>query len=281
MLVVLSLITGLSYFTAGSFSAGSAPLPAGQEQDSSISCFYCHMNVIVETKAKAPKHWRSEVRCQACHGTSMEHIDAEDNSIKPEKLWNDSNVHELCRGCHSSPFVAYRESRHAQHLLSQEAAPARTGRPSCSSCHGFHGLRSEPEIMATCRRCHQQLPKRCESSGDAARNSGMNCKSCHNPHSLALAVSRSACSRPCEPGLMNHLALLGLPLVCREDAQIIAGQPGYPCAQRAGTTFPVLARIPWVHFHPLGASPLTHMGLRHTLDVGLRPVGEIQLPLEP
>jgi len=207
VLVVWILITGLSYFTAGSFSAGSAPLPGGQEQDSSISCFYCHMNVIVETKAKAPKHWRSEVRCQACHGTSMEHIDAEDNSIKPEKLWSDSNVHELCRGCHGSPSAAYRESRHALRLLPQEAAPAQAKGPSCSSCHGFHGLRSEPEIMATCRRCHPKLPKRCETAGDEARSSGMNCKSCHNPHSLALAVSRPACPGLSEPGLVNQSKL--------------------------------------------------------------------------
>jgi hypothetical protein len=172
-------------------AAGNGLRLNGQEQDSSISCFYCHMDIIVEMKAGAPKHWNAGVKCEACHGASMGHIDAEDNSVKPEKVWGKSNVHELCRGCHDRAFAAYRKSVHARMLLPQRAARVQANGPSCCSCHGFHGLRSQPQIAKASVSCHRHLPEGCKASvpSDNAHESGKSCKGCHEHHSLTFRRS--------------------------------------------------------------------------------------------
>ena len=72
-------------------------MPQVKAQDYNNPCFFCHMNIIVEMKVKASKHWEASVDCEACHGPSGEHVDVEDNSIKPDSVWTNEDVHNLCR----------------------------------------------------------------------------------------------------------------------------------------------------------------------------------------
>jgi hypothetical protein len=180
MLALLLLASALSCW----------PRPVRQEQDFNISCFYCHMNVIVEMKVKAPKHWNAGVKCEACHGASMEHIDVEDNSVKPDKVWNNGNVNELCSGCHDAAFAVYRESAHARSFLS--AAQNASRGAVCSSCHGYHGFILGQEMVKTCKACHSRMPEGTKGRVRSTDSSGSqrNCIACHSHHSLRSRPSR-------------------------------------------------------------------------------------------
>lgn len=156
----------------------------GQSQDEAIniSCFFCHMEIIAEMKAHAVKHWEADTKCEACHGVSMEHLDVEDNSIKPDKVWNNATVHLLCKECHQDSFAGFVSSSHAK--LATDAKPGAAKAPNCSGCHGYHGLKSEAEVKGKCLSCHQTLPAACGSQSDAAKGQAFTCKQCHDSHSL-------------------------------------------------------------------------------------------------
>ncbi len=157
----------------------------GESQDEAIniSCFFCHMEIIAEMKAHAVKHWEADTKCEACHGASMEHLDVEDNSVKPDKVWNNATVHGLCKECHQHAFASYASSSHAR--LAMEAKPGAAKAPNCSSCHGYHGLTSEIEIKDKCVSCHPTLPAACASRPGATDVQALPCKECHNSHSLS------------------------------------------------------------------------------------------------
>jgi hypothetical protein len=153
-------------------------------QDHNNPCFFCHMNVIVEMKAEATKHWEAGVDCETCHGASGEHIDVEDNSIKPDSIWTDNDVHILCKQCHDTSFLDYQKSTHAKWLIGSNEETKKA--PSCVTCHGAHGLKADKRIKEVCLECHTPLPKACEidSLKKDPQESLMTCKNCHNTHSL-------------------------------------------------------------------------------------------------
>ena len=159
-----------------------------KSQEYLIPCFYCHIDVIVEMKAEAIKHWEGEVVCEACHGPRGEHVDVEDNSVKPDSIWTDSNVHMLCRDCHADVFESYNKSEHAKLLFGKDKKEKGVEVPSCISCHGAHGFKSETMIKEICLECHTPLPKTCimETSKKYSHEIPMTCKSCHNSHALDL-----------------------------------------------------------------------------------------------
>jgi len=143
------------------------------------------MNVIVEMKAEATKHWEAGVDCETCHGASGEHIDVEDNTIKPDSVWTDKNVHLLCKQCHDAAFLAYQKSTHAKWLLGPKKEEIKKA-PTCVTCHGAHELKTDKMIKEACLDCHTSLPKTCEidSLKKAKQESMITCKSCHVIHSL-------------------------------------------------------------------------------------------------
>lgn len=158
-----------------------------KSQDYKNPCFFCHMNVIIEMKAEAIKHWEAGVDCEACHGASMLHMDVEDNSIKPDSVWTDKNVHLLCKHCHDLSCVDYNKSLHAKWLFNPEKEETKKA-PSCITCHGYHGLKTNEVIREACLGCHPILPKTCEldSLKKGSQEKLMTCKSCHVIHSLDL-----------------------------------------------------------------------------------------------
>ncbi len=140
------------------------------------------MEIIAEMKAHAVKHWEADTKCEACHGKSMQHLDVEDNSIKPDKVWNNTTVHRLCGECHEHSSKSYVCSSHARFAM--EAKPGAAQAPNCSSCHGYHSLKSEVEIKEKCLSCHPTLPAACASRPGTTVEQAFSCKECHNSHSL-------------------------------------------------------------------------------------------------
>jgi hypothetical protein len=155
-------------------------------QDYLNACFYCHMDIIAEVKTKATLHWESGVSCTACHGKSEEHVDVEDNSIKPNQVWSDSSVHMLCKDCHDNQFQEFKESEHAGWYYSDEKTDT-SNIISCVTCHGAHGFKSFREIEISCRECHISLPSFCSQDQELPKtqDEAFSCNNCHNIHSLA------------------------------------------------------------------------------------------------
>ncbi|MFB3905059.1 MAG: multiheme c-type cytochrome [Acidobacteriota bacterium] len=174
-----ALLVVLLFVVASAFWIGTA---RSQDEATSISCFFCHMEIIAEMRSHAVKHWEADTRCEACHGQSMEHLDVEDNSIKPDKIWNEATVHGLCRECHQPAFNSYVSSLHAR--LAMNWKPDAVRAPNCSSCHGYHGLKPAPEIQEKCLSCHPGLPASCASRPGATNEQAFPCKQCHDSHSL-------------------------------------------------------------------------------------------------
>lgn len=174
------------------FIAGITGLstPVLKAQDYLNPCFYCHMDVLVEMKAKAPKHWQAGVDCEACHGPSEEHVDVEDNSILPNMVWTKKDVHNLCSRCHNSKFLSFEKSAHTKWLNTEEKDTLKTV-INCANCHGYHGLKKGKEIQNMCLKCHTVLPETCliDTSKKAFSISPMTCKKCHDSHSLKLLKS--------------------------------------------------------------------------------------------
>jgi hypothetical protein len=145
------------------------------------------MDIIVEMKSKSKLHWDSEVNCEACHGESMEHVDVEDNSIKPDLTWSDSTVQVLCKDCHENSYREYQQSKHASWYCLNEKAQI-DKKISCITCHGAHGFKSFQEIEKSCSDCHASLPSSCSLDQEVQKTQDetFSCSICHNVHSLAI-----------------------------------------------------------------------------------------------
>lgn len=161
-------------------------------QDYLISCYYCHMDIIVEMKSKATLHWDSGVNCEACHGESEEHVDVEDNSIRPTMVWSDSNVQMLCKDCHKNSFREFQGSKHAGCCYSDEQSSTEKI-ISCMTCHGAHGFKQVQEIEKLCIYCHSPLPEPCSLNPQLQKTSRetLSCHNCHQKHSLEMSHNES------------------------------------------------------------------------------------------
>ncbi len=164
-----------------------AYLPISFAQDYNNPCFYCHMNVLVTMKFDAAIHWEAEIQCVACHGASNEHIDEEDNSIKPDSVWNSLNVHQLCDNCHQEESTLYLKGSHSGYLRDQASA-GNDEFPDCTVCHGAHIVRKKNEIETTCLSCHTEPPETCNTQNliNETQNNFITCVACHSPHQLNL-----------------------------------------------------------------------------------------------
>ena len=161
-------------------------------QDYLISCYYCHMDIIAEMKSKATLHWDSGVNCEACHGESEEHIDVEDNSIRPTMVWPDSTVQMLCKECHENSFHKFRGSKHASWCYLDEKINIEKI-ISCITCHGAHGFKQVQEIEKLCIDCHSPLPEPCSLNPQIQETSQetLSCDNCHQNHSLEMTHNES------------------------------------------------------------------------------------------
>jgi hypothetical protein len=108
-------------------------------------CFFCHADLFFEAQDGA--HEKNGVDCASCHGQSKEHNNAEDNSIKPDRVIKKTDAAGFCGGCHETELKDYSQSTHARGMGIIENTP------TCTDCHKGHLF--EKEINhEMCLDCH-------------------------------------------------------------------------------------------------------------------------------
>ena len=115
-------------------------------QDTENPCFFCHADLFFE--AKDGTHEQNGIDCIACHGKSEEHTFAEDNRIKPDKIYKRSDIDEFCGNCHNNELEDYQKSSHKK-----EVNEKNENAPTCSTCHEGHNFEKKIN-QNTCLKCH-------------------------------------------------------------------------------------------------------------------------------
>lgn len=125
-------------------------------QDTESPCFYCHADLFFETQDGI--HEQNGINCVSCHGKSEEHTLAEDNRIKPEKIYKKAEIANFCGECHNDELKDYTLSIHST-IDSSNAIVM----PTCSDCHKGHKF--EKKISTECcLLCHGDDSKAREST---------------------------------------------------------------------------------------------------------------------
>ncbi len=174
-------------------------------------CGTCHKEerrgLVMGVHAKAgPKdeHGRgTPLACAACHGKNSHAMIPARNPNSPVFL---DNQVTLCGGCHEEHLDTYVRSVHGLGLYKSGLAVT----PSCSDCHGAHGIfwptdeRSTvhpAHVAETCGKCHRFIEERLQASvhghGTGAGRKATReapggnekrrptCTDCHEGHDLA------------------------------------------------------------------------------------------------
>jgi cytochrome b subunit of formate dehydrogenase len=140
--------------------------------------------------------------CTGCHGDAHAIV----ASGRPDSPVSKQNLAQTCGRCHSDPRLIaayhlnphtadyYRDSIHGQAVAKPGASPA----PSCSNCHGSHGIRrtADPEartnhanVAQTCGECHAREAADFAGSVHAAAlrrgaADSPSCPDCHGVHDI-------------------------------------------------------------------------------------------------
>jgi nitrate/TMAO reductase-like tetraheme cytochrome c subunit len=177
------------------------------------TCERCHSDVefvkhhalgtaIPKEEFKTSVHGKSgEVTCTSCHGSHNLR-----SLIDPKSTIFRSNIPQTCGSCHPDITKQFTESAHG--LL---AARGRSDSPTCTTCHGFHGIKTkiDPDspvnerriAMTTCPQCHaaervskeyalttMQVKSYYDSFHGLSYRGGdtysANCASCHGVHDI-------------------------------------------------------------------------------------------------
>ncbi len=120
-------------------------------QDMDSPCFFCHADLFFEVQDGA--HEINGIDCFICHGKSVEHNNAEDNSIKPDRVVKKADAAEFCGDCHNKELKDFSLSLHAKGFGKIENVPV------CIDCHNGH-LFEEKIDNKKCLECHgEELEK--------------------------------------------------------------------------------------------------------------------------
>ncbi len=148
------------------FTAGSVVVcfllatPTAAQQSRCANCHFAYPNVPAADHQgdwDRSAHSRANVGCEKCHGgdaTTFEPFLAHRGTLSsnnPASPANRRNISATCGGCHTAPFVAFKESRH---FALAEVGDTRV--PVCSTCHGAAGFRrqSPKALEVQCAECH-------------------------------------------------------------------------------------------------------------------------------
>lgn len=143
------------------------------------TCGTCHTQHATDFQEHT--HFKKDLSCDACHGKSNDHLDANGNR-PPDRVAGPSEQPAVCGACHVQQKPLYEASKHGKLVL----ARSKTRSPACTGCHGSHQLRKPAAMVGQCNRCHASLPAACaEKEGVPAKPGGLRCAGCHNPHSLS------------------------------------------------------------------------------------------------
>ncbi len=177
------------------------------------TCNRCHSDVefvkqhalgtaIPKEEFKKSVHGKTgEITCTNCHGShSLRSL------IDPKSTIFRSNIPQTCGSCHPDITKPFTESIHGA-----LAARGRSDSPTCTTCHGFHGIKAKVDpdspvherriAMTTCPQCHsaERISKEYkittapvksyyESFHGLSYRGGdtfsANCASCHGVHDI-------------------------------------------------------------------------------------------------
>lgn len=137
-------------------------------------CKPCHSEAAGDVESHP--HFKKNVSCDACHGTSEKHRLAVGGAA-PDKVATREQVPVLCGGCHVAERKSYDTSKHAA-VLTAGAKSAH-----CVTCHGNHALRPVAAMAARCQACHPSLPAACAAKPAVAAK--VSCAGCHPQHAFA------------------------------------------------------------------------------------------------
>ena len=175
------------------------------------TCSRCHSNIeFIKQHAlgtatpgeefSGSVHGRTgEVTCTSCHGSHNLR-----SLIDPKSTVFRSNIPQTCGSCHPEVTQQFTESIHG--IL---AARGRTDSPTCTTCHGIHGIKTKVDpdspvnerriARTTCPQCHaaERISKRYgltrvksyyDSFHGLSYRGGdtfsANCASCHGVHDI-------------------------------------------------------------------------------------------------
>jgi hypothetical protein len=176
-------------------------------------CERCHSNIefvkqhalggaISGEEFKGSVHGQTgQVTCTSCHGShSLRSL------IDPKSTIFRSNIPQTCGSCHPDITQQFVESIHG--VL---AARGRTDSPTCTTCHGIHGIKAKVDpdspvnerriALTTCPQCHaaERINKEYKLTTSAVKSYydsfhglsyqggdtfSANCASCHGVHDI-------------------------------------------------------------------------------------------------
>ena len=178
-----------------------------------VDCAGCHDTAVKEYAATVHGKARAggnpvAAACGDCHGATHEVLP----SSNPHSRTNRVNLEGTCGGCHGNEKIVaqahlpggnvqakYHDSTHGR--LIREAGVTATMVPTCTTCHGTHGILSKSEsasrvarknIPDTCGACHQRqhaiydqgLHGKLQHAGNPAAPV---CTDCHSAHTIERA----------------------------------------------------------------------------------------------
>jgi hypothetical protein len=135
-------------------------------------CAPCHTTVADDFRTH--KHLAAGLDCNACHGDSVEHRNA-NGAVQPDRVAAPHQQAELCGSCHVEQAESYQESVHGKLVAALERGP------NCGTCHDVHRERSARAAERRCQNCHRERPEAC-SAQPAESKFAVGCANCHEPH---------------------------------------------------------------------------------------------------
>jgi len=136
--------------------------------------------------------------CQGCHGNIHTVVPGDDPAAPMAPL----NQVRTCGLCHQSMMEGYLASVHARSLFLSGLTDVA---PSCSDCHGSHGILppTEPQALSshqnspkTCGGCHKGILEQWRESTHGElwheRKDGPVCTTCHHAHSITTPTTEAA-----------------------------------------------------------------------------------------
>jgi len=189
------------------------PQSATHVSDIDRTCNRCHADVefvrehalgtpLPKEEFKRSVHGMTgEITCTNCHGSHNLR-----SLIDPKSSIFRSNIPQTCGSCHPDITEQFAESVHG--VL---AARGRSDSPTCTTCHGFHGIKAklDPDspvherriAMTTCPQCHaaERISKEYRITTAAVKayydsfhglsyrggdTFSANCASCHGVHDI-------------------------------------------------------------------------------------------------
>ncbi|MDD3815101.1 MAG: DmsE family decaheme c-type cytochrome [Desulfocapsaceae bacterium] len=148
------------------------------EAERGTSCLSCHEQAVLSFNASFhSKIWKGENDCQACHGSTDQHIgDQSKTTIISFSKNGGRTAEELnkqCLGCHTQ----------SANLALWDMGAHKKNDVACISCHDIHQPRSTVKQPDVCFSCHKDIRSDANKISHHPIIEGkVKCSDCHNTH---------------------------------------------------------------------------------------------------